>query len=169
MASTPNIALAFLATKESDFTYEVFRKRIPDNEASVPETRYLPQNCTKERSTATERHRYEISFEAKPGFEKVRLPAWIEQGLTDEVLHQALIRRIQDAGLEGDTEVPEERHFLREVAFVLARHGDVREVMWLRAYGLQIIGRFGFLCHYALRVPPSSTMPETPPGAEPCS
>lgn len=158
MASTPNIALGFLAAKESNFSYEIFRKRLADDAESVPGTRYLPEDCERQNGPAAERHRYEISLEPKPGFEQVRLPAWIEQGLTGEVLHKALLRRIEDAGLQGETEIPD-RPFLREIAFVLARHGDAREVMWLRAYGLQVIGRFGFLCHFALRVPPTSTIP----------
>jgi hypothetical protein len=85
--------------------------------------------------------------------------AWINQGLTDEVLHQALISRVQQLDLSTDTEVPE-RKFIREIAFVLGRHGDVREVVWLRAYGLQVLDRFGFLCRFALRVPRDSTIPD---------
>ena len=158
MSSTPNIALSFLAVKKSNFTYDIFRRRLADDEESVPGTRYLPQDCEEQSDPPAERHRYEVVVEPKPGFEQVRVPAWIEQGLTDEVLHQALVRRIQEFGLQHETEIPD-RQFLREVAFVLARHGDAREVMWLRAYGLQVIGRFGFLCHFALRVPASSTMP----------
>ncbi|HEX6958288.1 MAG TPA: hypothetical protein VF194_09915 [Ferrovibrio sp.] len=34
------------------------------------------------------------------------------------------------------------------------------ELMGLRAYGLQLVGRFGFLCQFALRVPRNSTMPD---------
>jgi hypothetical protein len=48
-----------------------------------------------------------VAFEPKPGFEQVRVPAWIEQGLTDEVLHQARVRRIQESGLQHETEIPD--------------------------------------------------------------
>jgi hypothetical protein len=53
-----------------------------------------------------------------------------------------------------------EQMLKREVAFVLRRHGDAREVMWLRAYGLHVLERFGFLLRFALRVPQDSTMPD---------
>src|ERR1700738_3292083 len=107
MSSTPNIALSFLAVKKSNFTYDIFRRRLADDEEPVLGTRYLPQDCEEQSDPPVERHRYEVAFEPKPGFEQVRVPAWIEQGLTDEVLHQALVRRIpaRDRGVGADVSV----------------------------------------------------------------
>jgi len=158
MSSTPNIAVGFLAARESNFEYQIFRRRLTDQEESVPGTRYLPADCEKQSDTPAERQRYEIAFEMRPGFEPVRVSAWLEQGLTDEVLHNALIRCTDDAGLRSDIEIPD-RQLRPRVAFVLARHGDAREVIWLRAYGLQVLGRFGFLCEFQLRVPRESSIP----------
>lgn len=157
MTSTPNIALSFLATKDADFTYAVYRKKLGADAESVPGTRYLPDDCAAQSAGRTERHRFEVSLQPKTGFEQVRLSAWVDQGLTDEVLHHALLSRVQQTGLKEHTETSD-RQFIREIAFVLARHGDVREVMWLRAYGVQVLGRFGFLCRFALRVPRTSTI-----------
>ena len=49
MSSTPNIALSFLAVKKSNFTYDIFRRRLADDEESVPGTRYLPQDCEEQK------------------------------------------------------------------------------------------------------------------------
>lgn len=159
MVSTPNIALSFLAAKDVDFTYVIHRKKLDQEQESVPGTRYLPEDCANQHAVTAERNRYEISLQPKAGFEEVRVGAWIDRGLTDGVLHQALANRAQEPDLLPDMELPN-RRFIREIAFVLARHGDAREVMWLRAYGLHVLKRFGFLCHFALRVPKTSTMPE---------
>lgn len=159
MASTPNIALSFLAVKDADFTYVVHRKKLGSEQESMPGTRYLPEDCASQHAISEKRERYEVSLQPKTDFEEVRVSAWINQGLTDEVLHQALVARTRQTDLVGDTELPD-RNFIREVSFVLARHGDVRELMRLRAYGLQVVGRFGFLCQFALRVPRNSTMPD---------
>jgi hypothetical protein len=155
VSSTSNIALSFLALKAPDFTYLVYRRKLGYNQESVPGTRYLPDDCTDH---AAERHRYEVSLQPKPGLTEVYVSAWMDQGLTDEVLHQALLSRTRQSDLLSDTVLPD-RTFIREVSFILARHGDdVRELMRLRAYGLQILGRFGFLCQFALHVPRTSTI-----------
>jgi hypothetical protein len=159
MASTRNIAVNFLAVKTANFTYTVYRKKLAPDQDSVPGTRDLPEDCLSAPITSVERHRYEVSLQPKDGFDATPMGAWINQGLTDEVLHQALISKVQQADLSTDTELPE-RQFIREIAFVLGRHGDVREVMWLRAYGLPVLDRFGFLCRFALRVPRDSNMPD---------
>jgi hypothetical protein len=159
MASTRNIALNFLALKTADFTYTVYRKKLTPDQVSVPGTRTLPYDCLGAPATSVERHRYEVSLQPTEGFEATRMGAWINPGLTDEVLHQALICRAHQSDLSADTELSE-RKFTREVAFVLGRHGDVREVMWLRAYGLQVVGRFGFLCQFAVRIPRDSSIPD---------
>ncbi len=157
MTSTPNIALSFLATKAADFSYSIYRRKLADRDESVPGTRYLAEEFENGQATSAEKHRYEISLEPKTGFEKVKLSAWSNQGLTAQVLHQALIRRSTEPDFQDECELSD-RDFTREIAFVLARHNEVREIMWLRAYGLQVLGKFGFLCHFALRVPRGSTM-----------
>jgi len=159
MVSTSNIALSFLAAKTPDFTYTIYRRRLQQDQEAVSGTRYLPEDCTDKRLESAERLRYEVSLQPRPDLDPLRVSAWIDQGLTDEVLHQALLNRTRQPDLLADTELPD-RNFIREVSFVLARHGDVRELMRLRAYGLQVHGRFGFLCQFALRVPRTSTMPD---------
>ena len=155
MASTRNIALNFIAVKTANFSYMVYRKKLARDQDSVPGTRNLPDDCLSAPATSVERDRYEVSLQPKEGFEATQMGAWINQGLTDEVLP-----RVQKADRSTDAELSSERKFTREIAFFLARHEEVREVMWLRAYGLQVLSRFGFLCRVALRVPRDSTIPD---------
>jgi hypothetical protein len=155
--STSNIALSFLAVTQSDFTYTVYRRKLGPDEEAVVGTRDLPEDCLAPATSLTERHRYEVSLQPHDGLEQTAIRAWVNPGLTTAVLHQALIIAAQNANSE--TELPEQM-LKREVAFVLRRHGDAREVMWLRAYGLHVLERFGFLLRFALRVPQDSTMPD---------
>ena len=150
-----NIALSFLAVKSGDFTFTVYRRRLTPDEESVPGTRELPEDDGEEAQK--ERYRYEVSLQPKEGLKKTTIRAWTNIGLTDEVLHQALVARVQHDDLRTYVEVPEGK-FTREVAFVLNRHGDAREVMSLRAYGLHTAHRFGFLCRFAVKVPRDSNL-----------
>jgi hypothetical protein len=156
--SAPDIALNFLPLASSNFFYTIYRKQLDDTQPSVPGTRHLPQDCS-ESNVISERHRYEVALQQREGFESVQISAWIDQGLTDEVLYSALVARASSAALQTQTELSD-RQFVREVAFVLARHEDAREVMRLRAYALRAVGRFGFLCNFGLRVPNTSLIPD---------
>lgn len=155
--SRSNIALSFLPVKVDDFTFSIYRRRLHSDQESVPGTRELPERDNN--GVQTERQRYEVSLEPEQGMEKFTVRAWTNIGLTDEVLYRALIARVQQADVRQFVELPENR-FIRKVDFVLKRHGDVREVMSLRAYGLRAVQRFGFLCHFGLRVPRDSKLPE---------
>jgi Piwi domain len=154
-----NVALSFFPLKDSDFSYTTYRRELSAHQESVPGTRWLPETCDNVVKGPAERRRYEVSLQPKAGFGKVRVTSWVDQGLTDEVLHSALVERSQQADLKPDVELEEQR-FIRHVAFVLARHEDVREVMELRAYALQARGQFGFLLHFSLRVPRDTRMPD---------
>lgn len=153
--STLNVALNFLAVKSPDFSYAVYRRPLGADEESVPGTRDLPEGELDERQA--QRHRYEVSLSPKAGLEPATVRCWTNVGLTDEVLHTALLRRVRQADMQTYVEVPEGK-FTREVDFILHRHGDVREVMSLRAYGLHTARRFGFLCKFGLKVPSDSRM-----------
>jgi hypothetical protein len=159
MPSDPSyIALSFLAVTPQDFEYPVYRRELLASEQSTPNTYLMPRNPGAPRDSAVKPVRYEVSFEPSIGFEQTRVGAWTNSGLTLNVLHRALECRANQDDLRPSTET-EADAFTREVAFILRRHGDAREVMWLRAYGLKVVGRFGFLCNFALRVPKESLLP----------
>src|SRR4051794_17499510 len=158
MADSSQIALSFLAVTPQDFKYKVYRREYSQAEQSAAYTYFLPRDLGASRDTNVESVRYEISFEDRAGFVAATIPAWINASLTARVLHSALEGRAAAEDLRANTECEGEA-FTRDVAFVLCRHGDVREVMWLRAYGLRTAGRFGFLCSFALRVPEQSQLP----------
>jgi Piwi domain len=68
-----------------------------------------------------------------------------------------LVNRVTKSDISEHIELPE-KIFYRKIGFVLRRHGDVREVMWLRPFDLRVHGKFGFLCNFALRVPVDSSL-----------
>jgi len=158
MSVLDRIALSYLALREQDFTFTIYRKELATEEKAVHGTRYLPKDCQSESFSKEKNIRYVVSLAPQDGYEKAVIGAWVNSGLTTEVLHQALLERCKKEDLSEKTELPE-KQFVRQIAFILHRHGDVREVMWLRSYALRALGRFGFLCSFALRVPPESSLP----------
>ncbi|MFY9826139.1 MAG: Piwi domain-containing protein [Thermoanaerobaculia bacterium] len=158
MPLSDQVALSFLALKPQDFAFSVYRLEIDSEDQSVPGTRFLPKDILPEGSSkGGEFIRYTVSLKPQEHFEKIKINAWTNPGLTTEVLHQALTSRAKLTDLAANVELPD-KGFIREVAFVLNRHHDAREVMWLRAYDLRVLGRFGFLCNFALRVPFESSL-----------
>ncbi len=157
-SSHDRIALSFLPVK-GDFAYSIYRRELKETDQSVPGTRWLPRDLSKKEEPADKRVRYEVSLNPVEGHEEVTLGAWVEVGLTADVLHQALVKQCQDGTLATDVEIPSD-NFFRKIAFTLARHGTVREVMWLRSYGLKSTGQFGFLTEFSLRVPPEEQLPD---------
>ena len=158
MTVSDHIALSFLALKSQDFTFKIYRKELTTEEESIRGVRFLPKDCKADSSPERKTFRYAVKLTPHDGFEEVIIRAWVNPGLTIEVLHQALTDRAKVDDLVENTELPE-KSFTREVAFILRRHGDAREVMWLRAYDLRVLGRFGFLCNFSVRVPPDSLLP----------
>ena len=152
------IALSFLPVK-GDFAYLIHRKELGESEQSVPGTRWLPRDLSRREEPGEKRSRYAVSLSAVDGYEELKISAWTEVGLTAEVLHQALVKQCQSPALAADVEVPSDS-FIRKVAFTLATHGTVREVMWLYAYGLKSTRQFGFLTEFSLRVPPEEQIPD---------
>ena len=155
---TDRIALSLLPIK-GDFSYSIYRRALNELEQSIPGTRWLPRDLSKREEIADKRARYAVSLTRLEGYEDVTINAWVDVGLTADILHQALVRRCQQARISSDVEIPSEG-FLHKIAFTLATHGRVREVMWLRAYGLKSTRQFGFLAEFALRVPPDEQLPD---------
>ncbi len=150
-SSRDRIALSFLPVKD-DFAYLIYRKELEETDQSVPGTRWLPRDMAAKEQPGGKRIRYAISLSPLDEYEKVTVGAWVDVGLTADVLHNALVRRCQTEPLVSSVEIPSD-DFYHKIAFTLATHGVVREVMWLRAYGLKSTGQFGFLTEFSLRIP----------------
>jgi Piwi domain len=151
------IAFSFLPAGTSDFAYDIYRKELGQNEASVPGTRFLPREIESGRVTPSDqRIRYAVSLASQNGYEKIRIGARVNRSLTVHVLHRALEAKCQAPELAPDVEVPE-KHFFQKIGFILKHHEQgVRELIWATAYDLKVINRFGFALDFKLRVPPSS-------------
>ena len=158
MSAPYHIAITFLAFKSKDFIFTVYRKKLEKDQESLPGTRYLPTDCLAASPSKNNNLRYVISLSPQDGYEQVAVRAWVNPELTLDVLHQSLRNRATADDLLTHTEFSEKK-FNRKIDFVLRRHGDAREVMWLRPYNLHAVGKFGFLCGFALRVPVNSDLP----------
>ncbi len=147
------IALSFLAVKQKDFVFTIYRRLLGEYEESLPGVRWLPSDTNAEKSPDDHAKRYAVSLEPIDGYEKVSIRAWVNPQITVNILHTALARKVQTPQFQGKAEVSG-KSFIREVGFILQTHEeDVEEVMWLRAFDLKSIGFFGFFCSFSLRVP----------------
>jgi Piwi domain len=161
MATNSNhdrVALSFLPVK-GDFSYSIYRTELNESDQSVPGTRWLPRDLSKKEESGDKRSRYAVSLSFVDGYDEVKIGAWVDVGLTADVLHQALVKQCKSDALASNVEVPSD-DFHRKIAFTLATHGTAREVMWLRAYGLKSTGQFGFLTEFSLRVPAEEQLPD---------
>lgn len=156
MPKEDHIALNFLAIRSNDFRFNLYRRPLQPGEIGAQNQRWLPEALGNEKAEHEKGQLYEIRFEETDGFERCMISAWLNPQLTLDVVHRALLRRVESADLQHQVEVPE-KAWKREVAFVLKRHEQgMRELMWVRPYDLKSVGRFGFLLRFALRVPPNA-------------
>ncbi|MHB8656107.1 MAG: hypothetical protein ACYDA9_19795, partial [Terriglobia bacterium] len=154
---TDRIALNFLALKFQDFNYQIYRKELGQNEVAVSGTHWLPRDLSpalgQAKASVLERTRYIISLQEIDGYERITLGAWVNPGLTLDVLHRGLDVRCKEADLASWTEHPD-KEFRKQIFFVLQRHEEgAREGIWVRAYSLKALGRFGFLVDFRLLMP----------------
>lgn len=148
------IALNFLALRQQDFSFRIYRRALSSTETALPNTYSLPTHASG-AGPHEDFRRYSVSLLPLSGYDPVSVGAWLNPWLTLWVLHDALQRRCA-SDLQAETEMIQD-DFRREIAFVLKRHGaGVREVVWVRPYELKAIGRLGVLLKFSLRVPPDA-------------
>lgn len=162
LATPGRTALSFLAVSPREFSYRIYRKELGPTDLAVPGTRWLPRDI----SAPSDKHsddgaRYAVCTQEVDGYELVRIDAWVNPDLTVEIIHRALESKCRTGNLGSQVEYPE-AGFTRKIGFVLARHdAGVREVIWVRAYNLKSLGRFGFLIKFSLRVPQDAGIPDS--------
>jgi hypothetical protein len=95
---------------------------------------------------------YWISFEPMEKLEKFVCKENYNHFLTKHYLHHLLVRRIENSLSGGDYEVQE--GYRKLVYFVLRRHKEGREVVWLEPYYLKSVSKFGFLIDFRFLTAP---------------
>lgn len=138
-SSGRKIALNFLPFREQDFAFAIYRRKLKTTDQAVPGTRWLPIDCMAENKGDSEKFRYVVSLTKDDGYQETSIRAWVNPGLTVHVLYEALMARTREDDLAENFELPD-KEFLREVGFVLKRHGDAREMMSLRPFELRRTG-----------------------------
>lgn len=165
MSNSPisdRIALNFLAIKEQEFSFAIYRRAVEAKEV-LPQGAYsLPEEPDSFLANPPPRfnyRQYAVSLTPAQSHEKVQVGAWANPWLTMWVLRRSLEEKCLS---DQVTEIEHSKdEFSREIAFVLKTHeAGVREVVCVRPYELKALGRFGFLIHFSLRVPRESTISE---------
>lgn len=149
--TTYEIELSFFPLVNSEFQFLVYRRPLADWEQPVAGIRTLPEKeyaASESRVDRKSKRRFEISYLAKDGFDPYHCYSWVEANLTLDILFSVLKARCDQQDLKDHVIFPQ-KAFLRHIAFVLARHDEGDEVVWLRPYALRTTGEFGFLTDFA--------------------
>lgn len=148
--TTYPLELNFLALDDSQFHFGIYRKAIPSSSKHVRGVRFLPVGEVSGEKSADrpKRERYEVSYEDKAGFEPYSCFSWSSVDLTLEVLSSAIRKRTEQNDLKSVVVQPK-NEFDRRFSFVLSRHPEGEEVVWLRPYALRRTGQFGFLTRFS--------------------
>jgi Piwi domain len=157
LSNPDRIALNFLGVRPHSFAYRIYRKELESNAPSEEGTRHLPREILLNggHDETRARGRYCISLTPRDGFEEVAVPSYVDSGLTTHVLQTALTVKVKELG----PNIEFDEGFIKRIAFVLYCHeAGVREVIWLKAYHLRVLRRFGFLLDFALRIPGNSNI-----------
>jgi hypothetical protein len=127
VSSGRKIALNFLPFREQDFAFAIYRRKLATTDQAVPGTRWLPIDCMAESKGDGQKLRYAVSLTKDDGYQETSIRAWVNPGLTVHVLYAALVARTRADDLVENCELPDSE-LLREVGFVLKRHGDACEM-----------------------------------------
>jgi hypothetical protein len=157
------IAINFLATRPHDFTYFIYRRELGQTEQSTVGMRYLPRVICLEvdkevDEESRQRRRYDVSLSPIEGYERIRVPSYLESDLTNTLIHDALVKKCKGSDFANSVEC-EDKGFVKKITFTLKQHEPgVREIISARAYHLRVLGRFGLLIHFALRISPDASI-----------
>jgi hypothetical protein len=147
MQPNDSISLNFLPLAENSFSFTVFRL-----EDSGQRKIELPEGVSKQSLPVTpdnvdNRRAYWVSLSEHNGFEPFECDARHNQYVTRDFLHNKLIASVRAAGLES--------YIFKElgiggkrVSFTLQEYPEGVETVWMEAYYLKSVDKFGFLTDF---------------------
>lgn len=146
-----NIRLNFYTIIPEEFEFKVWRQEYR-GEKREDFSQDLYRNTLPIEQDLNSRRDYWILFEPKADFEEFVCKETYNHKLTQHYLYHLLLHKIKN-------KLPSEYYMLpsnfRKIAFfVLKKHKEGNETVWLEPYYLKSIGRFGFLVDFRFRKDP---------------
>jgi len=146
MSQNYHIALNFFPLLSQDFQFTVYRLPYREEAAKPPEGCKVRQLPADPSSNDDKYQRYWVSFQARRGFDPVTCLPGYNLYLTLDLLEHKLIEKTQDVLNSADYQL--RGGFDRGVSYVLRRHPEGEERVWLEPYLLRQTGDFGFLADF---------------------
>jgi hypothetical protein len=147
-SSQTRIRLNLLSLRRQRFGFDVYRRNSEDENSEREANEYsfdLPVS-----DDLSERSSYWVSFE--PGF--AREPYHCQQNykyaLTIRYLFNVVLQSAE-RNLDAEEYVADVSHFSRRVEFVLGRHAEGYECVWVEPHYLQTTNKFGYLMDFRFR------------------
>jgi len=92
-----------------------------------------------------------ISFDAKTGFEVRSCPASLNPYLTLKYILRRLLKTLT-LYEKKDLEFSYEQKFGNKIDFIIKRHREGREIIWIEPYYLKVSKKFGFLIDFNFKI-----------------
>ncbi len=144
------ISLNFLPILSDSFPFTIYRRKdAGETKDSFPEEvrRYsLPEA----NSNSTERFKYWVSYVKVDGFERFENRSDFNHHITREYLHRLLLESCRESKLQ----IPfsdDSRFANKRISFTLKKHKEGRELIWIQAYFLKSVKKFGFLIDFRFK------------------
>lgn len=153
MLQDHRVALNFFPLLSQDFQFTVYRLPYREEEAVKPaegcKVRQLPVDPSSDDGKY---QHYWVSFQARREFDSVTCLPGYNLYLTLDLLEHKLIEKTRDVLNLADYQLRE--GFDRGVSYVLRRHPEGEERVWLEPYLLRRTGDFGFLADFTFTCKP---------------
>jgi hypothetical protein len=128
-----------------EFGFDLWRREYEGEKAEDP-FQDLHRYRLPLRDGLDEYKDYWISFEPRENLEKFACKENYNHFLTKHYLYHLLVQKIGNSSFVGDYITP--KGYRKLVYFVLRKHREGREVVWLEPYYLKSVGKFGFLIDF---------------------
>ena len=150
MPADYSISLSFLPVIPDSFSFTVYRlEDSGQRKTNLPEG-VVKQSLPISHDALNVREKYWVSLTKIDGFEALECKENYNQYLTRDFLHDRLVASCQAIG--SKMHFDEERDFARKrVVFTLQTYHEGETAIWLQAYYLKSVKKFGFLIDFWFR------------------
>lgn len=145
-----DISINFLPLTVQEFSFVIYRKPRGQNEKKPSEDllgAWLPQSSIQKTNDLQNKSPFWISFEKRTNFEEYTCQEDFDWTLTKRYLHHLLL-----ANASRVSQHKAEDKFRRYITFVIKKHPEGNETIWLEPYYLQEKNLFGFLIDFKFKM-----------------
>lgn len=153
-----NVVLNFLPLAEQELSFVIYRSKFSGND-SIPmemENEVKKYQLPDDNDNRDVYADFLVRMDAADGFEPFTADIHMNYYLTLFYLHRRLQAKCKEV-LQPNT-FSVEAHYRNKINFIIKRHQEGHEIVWLEPYHLSIKNQFGFLIGYNFHVAEGYTL-----------